>query len=264
MQWKKWIMTLSLCGMLIPVTSYAAAPPADTTVPAATTQASTAMPTAPAEPAEPVVCTYFVDVKTDIPLAADDIFKVTISSGTGEETVIEINGKNFAEQSYSLPVGSYSVTNIEYKGVNSAVFQQGYGVTKNFSLSNGTINRISLYIGSTKVSMAGSDILTVAPYSSTAVASTANPSQETEESIVNDTSTSTGDVTNSSSTETTEIEEDPSDEDVIEEIEQDEESDKDTSTKKGVKYYIRKLLFCVVIIVVVGVASFIFYRKKRT
>lgn len=265
MRLKKLIMAFSLCGMFctVPFTSYAAAPQADTAAPAATTQAeATAVPTT--EQAAPALCTYFIDVKTDIPLAADDIFKVTISSETGEGTVIEINGKNFAEESYSLPVGSYSVTNIEYKGVNSAVFQQGYGVTKTFILSAGSVNRISLYIGSTQISIAGTDILAVSPYSSTAVASTANPSQETvgstENNAANNTSASTEESVDNS-TETSAIKEDPSDEDVIEEVGQEEEEDADTP-KKGVRYYANKLLFCLSIVFVVGVASFIFYRKK--
>lgn len=265
MRLKKLIMAFSLCGMFctVPFTSYAAAPQADTAAPAATTRAeATAVPTT--EQATPALCTYFIDVKTDIPLAADDIFKVTISSETGEGTVIEINGKNFAEESYSLPVGSYSVTNIEYKGVNSAVFQQGYGVTKTFTLSAGSVNRISLYIGSTQTSMAGTDILAVSPYSSTAVASTANPSQKTvgstENNAANNTSASTEESVDNS-TETSAIKEDPSDEDVIEEVGQEEEEDADTP-KKGVRYYANKLLFCLAIVFVVGVASFIFYRKK--
>ena len=178
--------------------------------------------------------------------------------------MIEINGKNFAEESYSLPVGSYSVTNIEYKGVNSAVFQQGYGVTKTFTLSAGSVNRISLYIGSTQISMAGTDILAVSPYSSTAVASTANPSQETvgstENNAANNTSASTEEPADNS-TETSAVKEDPSDEDVVEEVGQEEEEDADTP-KKGVRYYANKLLFCLAIVFVVGVASFIFYRKK--
>lgn len=264
MRLKKLAMAFSLCGMLctMPFTSYAAAPQAGTAAPAATTQTeTTAVPTT--EAAAPALCTYFIDIKTDIPLAVDDIFKVTISSENGEETVIEINGKNFAEESYSLPAGSYSVTNVEYKGVNSTVFQQGYGVTKNFTLSGDTVNRISLYIGSTQVSMADNDILAVAPYSSTAVASTADPSQETatERSAANNASASTEGVTDGSSTKATEIEEDPADEEVIEEFDQKEEEDTDTP-KKGLKYYMDKLLFCVVIVFVVGVASFIFYRKK--
>lgn len=265
MRLKKLVMTFSLCGIFctLPFTSYAAAPKKDSAEPAAVTQAETiAAPTT--ETPAPASCTYFIDVKTDIPLAADDIFKVTISSEAGEETVIEINGKNFAEESYSLTAGSYSVTNIEYKGLNSAVFQQGYGATKTFTLTNGNVNRISLYIGSTQVSMADNDILAVAPYSSTAVASTANPSQETtgstENNSIDNISASTEDAADNS-TEASVIAEDPPDEDVIEKVDQEEEEDADTP-KKGVKYYVNKLLFCAILVFVVGVASFIFYRKK--
>ena len=189
---------------------------------------------------------------------------MTISSETGEGTVIEINGKNFAEESYSLPAGAYSVANIEYKGINPAVFQQGYGVTKSFILSENSVNRISLYIGSTQTSMAGTDILAVSPYSSTAVASTANPSQETagstENNSANNTSASTEEVAENS-TKTSAVKEDPSDEDVVEEVGQEEEGDTETPKKGGI-YYANKLLFCLAIVFVVGVASFIFYRKK--
>ena len=58
-----------------------------------------------------------------------------------------------------------------------------------------------------------------------------------------------------------ETKEDPSDEDVVEEVGQEEEEDADTP-KKGVRYYANKLLFCLAIVFVVGVAPFIFYRIK--
>lgn len=258
----KKLFLFSLCGFLFSASlSLPASAAGDDPTQEAVTEAISAEGAATTETSAPgpVDCTYFVDVKTDIALADDDVFFVTIASAAGTESMIEINGKEAQEKSYTLPEGTYTISSIEYGGVNPAVTQGGYGVTKTFTVSSGTINRLSLCVGSAQLAMAGDTVLSVT-----------QPYTESPESTVTGTTASTDTNTNMEETapaesmtqEETTTTNDPPEEDVVEYPEETTEEEETENEPKGILYYAQKFLFGLVVAAIVGIGTIIFYVKK--
>lgn len=189
-------------------------------------------------------CNFFIETKTDFALSSDDVFSVTVKEKeSGVERTLRINGKDSSTATYILPIGSYTVVDISYKGVNSSIIQEGYGITKDFSLTNEHITRLSLCIGSSQLSLAHDPLLSITqPYL-------------TEDTVKD---TSQNENTGDNTTETKKIE-DPSEEDVVE-----YPKEKQTERKKTIdaSYYIKKFIFSFIVLTFVGIASFILYKKR--
>lgn len=202
--------------------------------------------------------TFAIYNDENITLADTDIFKITLTDIAGKEHTIELNAYESSTSAVenSLDEGGYTVTSIEYKGINQDIISGGFGLSKQMNLQISDTPEIPFYIGSDSTALSGLFIVRDGKQVKTASEQSTQQTSVTTQDTTNTTET-VQDTSEENATESTR--KDPDKKDVVEVVKE---------KKKGKKsqffpFSFKKLLMAVIILFICGVWTLVFYQKNK-
>lgn len=159
--------------------------------------------------------TFAIYNDENITLADTDIFKITLTDIAGKEHTIELNAYESSTSAVenSLDEGGYTVTSIEYKGINQDIISGGFGLSKQMNLQISDTPEIPFYIGSDSTALSGLFIVRDGKQVKTASEQSTQQTSVTTQDTTNTTET-VQDTSEENATESTR--KDPDKEDVVE------------------------------------------------
>ena len=173
-------------------------------------------------------------------------------------TAVELNAYESSTSAVenSLDEGGYTVTSIEYKGINQDIISGGFGLSKQMNLQISDTPEIPFYIGSDSTALSGLFIVRDGKQVKTASEQSTQQTSVTTQDTTNTTET-VQDTSEENATESTR--KDPDKEDVVEVVKE---------KKKGKKsqffpFSFKKLLMAVIILFICGVWTLVFYQKNK-
>lgn len=192
----------------------------------------------------------------DITLADIDIFKITLQDTSGNAHTIELNAyeSSMAAIDNTIDEGEYTVTAIEYKGINQDIINNGFGLAKQINLSTTDTPEIPFYLGKQSTTISG---LFVVKNNKVVESSTASSTQQTLETTQNVAGTTSADMDEENTTGS--VSKDPSKEEVVEVI-------KPKTEKKTFQFFpfsFTKFFMALVLMGICGIWTFIFYKKNK-
>ena len=196
---------------------------------------------------------FTVYLDADISLSENDTFKIALKNSDGKEHTIEMNAFDSSNAAIenTLDEGVYTVTGIEYKGINSIINENGYGLPAQFTLSSKQSTEIPLYIGKQQTSLSGLFVI----QNGSSVQTTQNTgalsdTQSSDEEQNTDIESST-EVKTSTSTQ-------PDKKDVIEVV----KKEKKSRNTQYIPFSPVKLIPIVLVAIIGSIGLFIYYKKN--
>lgn len=154
----------------------------------------------------------------------------------------------------TIDEGEYTVTAIEYKGINQDIINNGFGLAKQINLSTTDTPEIPFYLGKQSTTISG---LFVVKNNKVVESSTASSTQQTLETTQNVAGTTSADMDGENTTGS--VSKDPSKEEVVEVI-------KPKTEKKTFQFFpfsFTKFFMALVLMGICGIWTFIFYKKNK-
>ena len=192
----------------------------------------------------------------DITLEDTDIFKITLQDTSGNAHTIELNAyeSSMAAIDNTIDEGEYTVTAIEYKGINQDIINNGFGLAKQINLSITDTPEIPFYVGKRSTAISG---LFVVKNNKVVESSTASSTQQTLETTQNVAGTTSADMDEENTTGS--VSKDPSKEEVVEVIKPKTEK----KTSQFFPFSFTKFFMAVVLMGICGIWTFVFYQKNK-
>lgn len=195
---------------------------------------------------------FTVYLDADISLTQNDTFKITLKDENNETHTVEMNAFESSNSVIESEIdeGTYTVKSIEYRGMNSIITQNGYGMPVQVTLSSKQSTEIPFYIGSQQTSVSGLFVVK----NGTSVQTTQNSTEASQAEQDTTAASSTENVVDNTTASVI----DPDKEEVVEVV-------KTPKKKRNTQYipFSKAKLLPIGIVAILGIASILFYYKKN-